>query len=114
MKVFLDDERQAPKGFTRTYTVAETIKLLETGEVTELSLDNDLGKMDSQQGFEVMNWIEEKVHCTDFVPPAKIWIHTCNVRAAKTMLQAGESIQRLREIEIERKEFWWLLAELMG
>ena len=59
MKVYLDDVRQAPEGWVRTYTVAETIELLKTGEVVELSLDHDLapehyaGQLDSRTGYAV-------------------------------------------------------------
>jgi len=43
MKVFLDDERATPEGWTRVFWPAEAIALLPTGEVTEISLDHDLG-----------------------------------------------------------------------
>lgn len=48
MNIFLDDCRKTPEGFNRTYTVEETIALLEKCrdegiEVNILSLDNDLG-----------------------------------------------------------------------
>jgi len=40
MKVYLDDERNTPEGWVRTYTVEETIEHLKTRAVAELSLDN--------------------------------------------------------------------------
>lgn len=43
MKIYLDDERQTPDGWIRTYTPEETIELLKKGGVTHLSLDHDLG-----------------------------------------------------------------------
>lgn len=43
MKVFLNDERSTPDGWVRTFWPEEVIALLQTGEVTELSLDHDLG-----------------------------------------------------------------------
>lgn len=91
MKVYLDDERNTPEGWTRTYTVAETIKLLETGEVEELSLDNDLGYSNLEtmeyhpEGFNVLLWLEEKVHNEpDFEVPI-IYIHTANASRAPMM-----------------------------
>ena len=51
MKVYLDDVRQAPEGWVRTYTVAETIELLKTGEVVELSLDHEI-ELGKRQCFE--------------------------------------------------------------
>src|SRR5450631_1609881 len=43
LKVFLDDERVTPPGWARMYWPDEAIQLLETGHVTEISLDHDLG-----------------------------------------------------------------------
>ena len=48
ISIFLDDRRQTPKGFERTYTVAETIELMQDCQnknidIDVLSLDNDLG-----------------------------------------------------------------------
>lgn len=43
MKVYLDDERAAPDGWTRVYWPEEAIELLKTGAVHEISLDHDLG-----------------------------------------------------------------------
>jgi hypothetical protein len=43
MRVFLDNERETPDGWTRVYWPNEAIRLLETGTVEELSLDHDLG-----------------------------------------------------------------------
>ena len=43
MKVFLDDERATPDEWVRVYWPNEAIALLQTGQVTEISLDHDLG-----------------------------------------------------------------------
>ncbi len=43
MKIWLDDLRQPPHGWIRTYNARSTIKLLDTENVTEISLDHDLG-----------------------------------------------------------------------
>lgn len=50
MKVYLDDERETPQGFVRVYWPDEAIKLLQTGEVTLISLDHDLGDDDEGCG----------------------------------------------------------------
>lgn len=77
MKVYLDDERKTPDGWTRTYNVPETIKLLETGKVTELSLDHDLG-VGIRDGQGVTLWLKQKVHDDpSFVLP-RIYFHTQN------------------------------------
>ena len=42
IKVYLDDERDTPAGWIRTYNVEQTIALLSTRCVQEISLDHDL------------------------------------------------------------------------
>ena len=42
MKLYLDDEREAPEGWVRVRRPGEAIRLLKTGAVTDLSLDRDL------------------------------------------------------------------------
>lgn len=95
MKLFLDDTRN-PKWeyfddwlWVKTYT--EAVKLLETGEVTEISLDHDLGdswmfgsEADGKTGYDVACWIEQAVldgrikrpimHCHSMNPPGRIRI----------------------------------------
>ena len=77
MKVFLDDERQTPEGWVRTYTVNETIDLLKSGEVTDLSLDNDLGE-GVEEGFRVLDWMEAEVIGGGFKPPENMQVHSGN------------------------------------
>lgn len=50
MKLWLDDRRRAPAGWTRAYTVAEAQAHLQTGAVDEASLDHDLGACDACMG----------------------------------------------------------------
>ncbi len=97
MKVYLDDYREAPEGWIRTYTVTETIELLKSGTVTELSLDHDLGiESETGTGYDVLLWIEREVATTDFNPPL-IHIHTANSAAAIKMRLAIRNIERIME-----------------
>lgn len=77
MKVYLDDERTTPEGWVRTYNVPETIKLLETGQVEELSLDHDLGT-GVQDGQGVTLWLKEKVFNDPTFELPTIYFHTQN------------------------------------
>lgn len=43
MKVYLDDERAAPADWVTARWPEDAIALLETGQVTAISLDHDLG-----------------------------------------------------------------------
>ena len=43
MKLYLDDVRECPQGWTLVKTAPEMIRCLESSEVEEISLDHDLG-----------------------------------------------------------------------
>ena len=60
MKLWLDDTRPAPNGWTRAKTAVEAISLLETGGIREVSLDYDLGPASLYgTGLEVAIFIEQ-------------------------------------------------------
>ena len=88
-KIYLDDLRDTPEGYTRTYTVEETIKLIEenNGQIEVVSLDNDLG-LGLREGYEVMNWIEEKAFLNELLPIPHLIIHSGNNVAQDTMSMA--------------------------
>jgi len=72
----------------------EVIQQLQTGQVTHLSLDHDLGDDQRGDGYDVLLWIEEAVALRDFQPP-QIFLHTQNSAAEPRMQAALDSIQRL-------------------
>ena len=79
--IFLDDERQAPLGVVRTNTVKDTIELLCCCNVLSLSLDHDLDFDDNgkeMSGYDVICWIENMMHTSDYQPPKKIFCHSQN------------------------------------
>jgi hypothetical protein len=94
MKVFLDDERATPEGWTRVYWPLEAIRLLETGAVVEICLDHDLGDDTRGTGYDVVLWLEEAVALRGFRPP-KIYVHSAN-SSARAKMEAGVlAIERL-------------------
>jgi hypothetical protein len=94
MKVYLDDERATPDGWTRVYWPDEAIRLLETAAVEELSLDHDLGNDERGTGYDVILWIEEAVALRGFRPP-KIYVHSANASARAKMAAGVLAIERL-------------------
>ena len=101
MRVYLDDVREAPDGWVRTRTPEETIGLLQTGEVTDLSLDHDLG-LDTEEsertGYSVLTWLEAEVaHGRWRSPLPTITIHSANPVGHERMLRAIASIERLAQ-----------------
>lgn len=87
MKVYLDDERATPDGWRRVYWPDEAILLLKTGQVTEISLDHDLGDDARGTGYDVVLWIEEAVITRGFVPP-RMSVHSAN-SSARQKMEAG-------------------------
>jgi hypothetical protein len=99
MKVFLDDERPTPEGWVHVRWPEDAIALLETGQVTELSLDHDLGDDAQGTGYDVTLWVEEAVAVRGFVPP-RIRVHSANTSARQKMELAIARIERfVRERE---------------
>ncbi len=92
MKIFLDDERPVPHGWVGTRWPDEVIVLLETGSVTDLSLDHDLGDDDRGTGYDVVKWIEEAVITRGFRPP-NITVHSANT-SARVRMELGIAVIR--------------------
>ena len=92
MKLYLDDEREAPVGWVRVRWPEEAIELLKTGQVTDLSLDHDLGDDARGTGYDVVLWIEEAVETGGFLPP-RIVVHSANASARAKMEAGLESIR---------------------
>ncbi|MEY4591401.1 MAG: hypothetical protein RIR18_296 [Pseudomonadota bacterium] len=91
MKVFLDDVRETPDGWIRAYWPDEVITLLRTGDITEISLDHDLGNDERGTGYSVLVWIEEQVILHGMVLPT-VHIHSANSSAKLKMNAAIQSI----------------------
>lgn len=65
MKLYLDDLRKCPVGWTLAQTADEAIELLKTGKVEEASLDHDLAEehysgdfSKGKTGYDVVCWME--------------------------------------------------------
>jgi|SRR6056297_966345 len=95
MKVYLDDERKCPRGWTKVKTATDAIKLLQNNNVSEISLDHDLGI--DENGYDVLIWIEKQVFLNNYKTP-KIHIHTANPSARLKMENAKRSIYRKSKI----------------
>lgn len=94
MKVYLDDLRPTPEGWTRCYWPDEVIALLESGMVEVLSLDHDLGNDARGTGYDVILWLEEAVATQGFIPP-RVLVHSANTPARLKMEAGIASIHRL-------------------
>lgn len=93
MKLYVDDIRIAPEGWVQAWNAAQAIKMLSSGEVTELSLDHDLGDPGQATGYDIMLWIEFGVEVNDFILPI-INFHTANPAGRDNMQRCLDSIIR--------------------
>lgn len=93
MKIYLDDERSTPDGWTRCFWPDEVINLLHTENVSEVSLDHDLGDDDRGTGYDVLLWIEEAVLTRGYTPP-KLSVHSANISARQKMESAIAKIEK--------------------
>lgn len=90
ISIFLDDLRPTPTGFERTYTVPETVELIQNCQekniaIDILSLDNDLGEGEAE-GYTLLDWLEEQFFEDDnFLLPQKIVVHSDNAAARERM-----------------------------
>lgn len=97
MKIYLDDMRPAPEGWIRVETASEAIGLLNTGKITHISLDHDLGEDPGVgNGYDVICFIERQVMLGLMEPP-EISIHTANNTARPRMEQALANILKWKE-----------------
>lgn len=102
MKLWVDDERPAPRGWRRARTVAQALKLLDTGKISEISLDHDLGE-NERTGYFLAALIEERAH--DGQLRRLVWhIHSANPVGRKKMLMALQSADRLWDSNAKRNK----------
>ena len=97
IRLYLDDERTTPAGWVRVYTAPEAIRMLEAGDVAEISLDHDLGDLKADPtlgtGYDVACWIEE--HAYDGSCPKLTWgIHSANPPGRINMTAALNNADR--------------------
>lgn len=92
LRLWLNDERPAPKGWIRAHTAEEAIQILRTGYVAEASIDHDLGK--DKTGYDVLCWIEERVSRPGFEPPI-LHVHSANPPGRARMQAAIIAIAKI-------------------
>lgn len=106
MRLYLDDLRVTgartanPASFdAHAFNAGEAIAMLETGNVTHISLDHDLnaeGELDAGvtgTGYDVAAWIEARAHAGTL--PRLTWeVHSMNPAGAARIRAALESADR--------------------
>jgi hypothetical protein len=83
VKLWLDDFRAPPDASWRwVKTVADAIPLIESGDVSRLSLDHDLGEYEPT-GYDLVKWMEKNDKW-----PQSVDVHSQNPVGAHNMLLA--------------------------
>lgn len=99
MKVYLDDLRDTPEGWTRAYSVEDVVNLLKTRQVEALSLDNDLGD-GFREGYKCLDYLEELVYDDVTFPIPEITIHSANASRVQYMNLAHQNLLKIRERQL--------------
>lgn len=94
MKIYLDDEREPPEGWILARSVPVLCHLLQTHQVTHLSLDHDLGE-DEMIGYDFMRWLEAQVFSGTIKEIPEITFHTANPTGRKNMELALANIHKM-------------------
>jgi hypothetical protein len=102
MKIWLDDVREAPEGWTHRYKAYSAIHTLSHFDcVTDISLDHDLGNAAAGTGYDVVKWIEERVQEDYNYFPPRIFVHSDNPVGRANMWAAIQSINRMMTARYE-------------
>lgn len=91
MKLWIDDLRVAPEGWTWAKTPSEAIGFLEAGGVSEVSFDHDLGG--DLTAYEVACWIEQAA-AEGRIGRLEWRIHSANPVGRKRIESAMRSAER--------------------
>lgn len=90
MRIFVDDIRETPPGYTRCYTVGETIELIQKCYdegiiIEEISLDHDCNF--GRDYIYILYWLEYMLQFggVDYVKDTEFYLHTGNPVGRKNM-----------------------------
>ena len=86
MKLFLDDHRDAPAGWTKATRPSEVISNILQGEAEIIDLGYHLGNDSKYTGLTVLKWLQNEIgegRIPSRVP--EILIHTTDKEARETM-----------------------------
>lgn len=104
MKLWLDDLRTPPENWSWVKAAGKAIEQLGEGNVTEISLDHDLGDPEEENGtgYQVACWLEEQAAIGNWsLVPAVIRVHSANPVGVMNMEAAIAAIERMRRERAE-------------
>jgi hypothetical protein len=98
MKLWLDDVRPVPDGWTWAKHVEEAVSLMESADVEEASLDHDLGE-GFEEGHRLVLWMVEH----DSWPSEALSVHSSNPPGAERMCAIIERYGPYRRVPGTRR-----------
>jgi len=94
MKLWLDDTRPMPLDYdVHVATAHAAISILQTGKVTFISFDHDLGHDKNGTGYDVAKWIEENAY-SGMLRPMKWQVHSANPIGRTNIEKAMHNAER--------------------
>lgn len=97
MKVWLDDLRPLPPGYdVWALTYEDAVALIDTGKVTHMSFDNDLGH--DREGRHIIDYMYELAYFKT-IPPIRMQVHSSNGGAILAMLQGINQLYLYWEVD---------------
>jgi hypothetical protein len=96
VKIWLDDVREAPRGWQHYKTAEDLIEYIELigwHNVSVISLDHDLGE-NIKTGYDFLKWAEKWFSMYDEKHIPKFEVHSANPVGVKNMKAAIGSIER--------------------
>ena len=92
MRLWVDDERPMPADFDiHVKTAREAIAQIDTGNITAISLDHDLGEGEDT-GYTVACYIEHGAYYGS-IGPMKLMVHSANPVGARNIQLAFQEAQ---------------------
>ena len=93
LKLWVDDIRPAPEGWIWAKDYSEAMIYIRTGNVSQISLDHDLGESSEKTGYDIACQIEALSHSGQ-IPPMAWSVHSANPIGKKRIISALTSAEK--------------------
>lgn len=90
-----DECRKNPDEWVLVLTSQDVIPLIESGKVTEITFDNDLGIASKQEGWQVLEYMCQLILDGKIKRPVWIGLHTGNIVAMQKMWSLVENMDKM-------------------
>ncbi len=90
MKLFIDDNREAPEGWHLARTITEAIRVIASQDIKEISIDHDIENYEQENFTAVAYFIGAWYGLDEFDEHPKITVHSGNPVGAERIKQILE------------------------